>query len=385
MAGSDAGHAFAALGLAERFLAAGDEVVVYTGIRWTEAAARRGIEVRELPGLAVRDGEDDADAGAKLSTRAARMALELEPELALGGYDLVISNAITLAGGWAAELAGIPWIELSPHPLYEQSRGLPPIGAGLAAGTGLRGRLRDGVLRLLSAPDRRRGRIQRRRARTAIALPPEAAPAARFVATLPGLEVPRPDWPAQARLVGPLFFEPTDEEFPVPPGDGPVVAVCPSTAQTGSGDLTPAALAALAGLGEVRVVLSALTPPVTTGPAPRHLVSGLGRQDRLLAQTDAVICGAGHGLLAKALSAGVPVVTVPGGGDQWELASRVQRAGAGVRVRPATAEAVADAVTTVLTDPSYAAAARRIAAGAARVDDPVALAHAVIRGERPCG
>ncbi len=387
MAGSDAGHAFAALGLAEKFRAAGDEAVVYTGAGWAEAAARRGIEVRPLPGLAVRDDEDDADAGAKLSTRAARMAVELAPELALGGYQLVISDAITLAGGWAAELTGIPWIELSPHPLYDQSRGLPPIGAGLEPGAGLRGRLRDTVLRALSAPARRRGLLQRRRARAAIALPRDPSPAARFVATLPGLEVPRPDWPADAFLVGPLFFEPTDHELPVPPGAGPVVTVCPSTAETGSDQLAPAALAALAGLAEVRVVLSALTPPTETSIVPERLISGLGRQDVLLAQTDAVICGAGHGMLAKALSAGVPVVTVPGGGDQWELACRVQRSGAGVRVRPVTAEAVAAAVTTVLADPSYAAAARRIAAGAARVHDPIPLAHRVIReagGEKPC-
>ena len=34
-------------------------------------------------------------------------------------------------GGMAAELLGIPWIELCPHPLYLPSRGLPPIGSGL--------------------------------------------------------------------------------------------------------------------------------------------------------------------------------------------------------------------------------------------------------------
>ncbi|MFZ2511455.1 MAG: glycosyl transferase, partial [Gordonia sp. (in: high G+C Gram-positive bacteria)] len=158
VAGSDAGHALTALGLAQTLVAAGDETVVYTGLRWVQAAQRRGLVVADLPGLAARDDDDDSDAGAKLSTRAARMARELAPELALGGYDLVISDAITLAGGWAAELCGVPWIELSSHPLYEQSRGLPPIGAGLAVGTGVRGRLRDHLLRAVSAPALARGR-----------------------------------------------------------------------------------------------------------------------------------------------------------------------------------------------------------------------------------
>ncbi|MEZ5211369.1 glycosyl transferase [Gordonia sp. PP30] len=408
VAGSDAGHAFAALGLAAAFAAAGDQTVVYTGTRWREAALRRGLTVRELPGLAARDDEDDADAGAKLSTRAARMALELAPRLALDGVDLVIGDAITLAGGWAAELTGLPWIELSAHPLYDQSRGLPPIGSGLDAGSGARGRLRDGVLRALSAPAERKGRVQRRRARAAIGLSAQSRPTARFVATLPGLEVPRPDWPERTHLIGPQFFEPTDDEFTIPPGSAPLVVVCPSTAASGSDELTPVALGALADLqretggaesspraespdrpllpadrcASPRVVYSALEPPAGCDGLPAGLVAGLGRQDRLLTRADLVICGGGHGMLAKSLSAGVPVVVVPGGGDQWELACRVRRAGAGELVRPVTREAVAAAVRRVLGDESYAAAARAIGRTGRDVSDPVVLAHRVLTESR---
>lgn len=381
MAGSDAGHAFAALGLAERLLAAGDEPIVYTGLRWVGAAARRGLIVRDLPGLAVRDDEDDGDAGAKLSTRAARMAVELAPVLAREQFELVVSDSITVAGGWAAELCGIPWIELSSHPLYEQSRKLPPIGAGLDVGVGVRGRLRDALLRALSRPAERKGRAQRRAARLGISLSPDAAPAARFVATLPGLEVPRADWPGNASIVGPMFFEPTDEIFAVPAGDGPLIVVCPSTAESGSEQFAAAVLGALAlpdGPSR-RAVYSALTPPDGV-PMPPGMVTGLGRQDLILAHADVVICGAGHGLLAKALSAGVPTVMVPGGGDQWELACRVQRAGAGVVVRPATVPAVAEAIERVLGDPAFTEAARRIAVDRDAVADPVVLTHAVLAG-----
>lgn len=123
------------------------------------------------------------------------MALELAPELALAEVDLVVSDVITLAGGWAAELIGIPWIELSPHPLYDQSCGLPPIGAGMDVGVGIRGRLRDAALRAMARPSLSTGIRQRRAARADIHLSRDAAPLARFVATLPGLEMPRPDWP----------------------------------------------------------------------------------------------------------------------------------------------------------------------------------------------
>ena len=379
MAGSDAGHAFPALGLATAFLEAGDEVIVYTGERWRTAAAERGIDLRPLPGLAARPDEDDDDAGAKLSVRAARMALELAPELAVSGVDLVVSDVITIAGGWAAELVGIPWIELSPHPLYDQSCGLPPIGAGMDVGVGVRGRLRDAALRAMARPSVAKGIRQRRAAREGIRLPAESVPVARFVATLPGLEMPRPDWPETAHLVGPLLFEPTAAVFDRPAGDGPLIVVAPSTAVIGAGDMGSMALAALADLQAsrpLRVVYSALVPPEGER-VPDGLVAGTARQDDLLSDADLVICGAGHGMFAKSLLAGVPVVTVPGAGDQWELACRVRRVGCGRLVRPVSQAALAEAVVAVLDEPSFGRAARRVAATAAATVDPVAVAHDV--------
>ena len=135
VAGPDAGHAFPAFALAELFAGAGYGVVVYTGKRWLKQAARSGIPALELPGLTALADDDDGDAGDKLSGRAARIARALEPSLISEGVDLVTSDVITLGGGWAAELAGVPWVECSPHPLYDASRGLPPVGSGLAVGT----------------------------------------------------------------------------------------------------------------------------------------------------------------------------------------------------------------------------------------------------------
>ncbi|WP_228461496.1 glycosyltransferase [Gordonia spumicola] len=381
MAGSDAGHAFPALGLATRFVDAGDDVIVYTGERWVSEEARTGATVRELPGLAALPGEDDEDAGAKLSTRAARMALALAPELAAAGVELVVSDVITRAGGWAAELIGVPWIELSPHPLYEQSRGLPPIGAGMAAGVTWQTRLRDRVLRGMSARAVASGARATAVARRSIMLSPEPRPAARFVATLPGLEVHRPDWPERTHLIGPLLHEPTVDVFERPAGDGPLVVVAPSTAKSGEADLGAAALHGLADLAAdrpLRVVYSALTAPPAACRVPTGLVAGTARQDEVLADAAVAVCGAGHGMLAKSLLAGVPVVTVPGGGDQWELANRVSRAGSGVIVRPATPSAIADAVARVLDDPTYARSARTVARGVTGVVDPVVVAHRVL-------
>lgn len=383
VAGPDAGHAFPAFALAERLVAEGISATVWTGTSWFALAESRGIDIAELPGLAAEDDDDDTDAGRKLSVRAARMAVALAPVLAVRGVDLVISDVITVAGLWAAELCGIPAVELSPHPLYLPSRGLPPVGAGLEPGTGLLGHLRDTALRAASNTSVRAGRRQRGAARRSIGLPadpPTYRP--RLIATLPALEVPRPDWPADAHLVGPLVWEPTAEIIEPPSGDAPLIVIAPSTAQIGA-DMVGATMDAVrdrAAHSPVRVVISALHPPsaelLATAPG-LSVRAGLGRQDRLLERADAVVCGGGHGMLAKSLSAGVPVVTVPGGGDQWELATRVTRQGGGLVVRPVDAEAIGRAVGAVLDDPAHREAAARAGASAVDVVDPVRVVRTV--------
>lgn len=374
VAGPDPGHAFPAIALCRRFADAGDDATLLTGVEWLDTARAAGVAAEELLGLDPIDADDDADAGAKIHRRAARMAVRNAPVIEALAPDVVVSDVITACGGMAAELLGLPWVELNPHPLYRPSKGLPPIGSGLAPGVGVRGRLRDAVMRALTARSWRQGLRQRAEARAGIGLPAdEPGPLLRLIATLPALEVPRPDWPAEAVVVGPLHFEPTAQVLAVPPGDGPVVLVAPSTASTGERGVAEVALEALTP-GEAlptgaRVVVSRLSG--ADGPVPPWAVVGLGRQDELLTHADVVVCGGGHGMVAKTLLAGVPMVVVPGGGDQWEIANRVVRQGSAQLVRPLSADALAAAVREVLTMPSYRVAARGAAATADEVADPV--------------
>jgi UDP:flavonoid glycosyltransferase YjiC (YdhE family) len=376
VAGPDPGHAFPAIALCQRFVAAGDSAILLTGANWFDVVRAAGVEAVELDGLEPTD--EDRDAGARIHQRAARMAVLNVPQLRGLAPDLVVSDVITSGGGMAAELLGIPWAELNPHPLYLPSKGLPPLGSGLAPGTGVAGRLRDALMRALTARSWRQGLRQRAAVRAEIGLPAlDPGPSRRLIATLPALEVSRPDWPAEAVVVGPLHFEPTDRLLAIPPGSGPVVMVAPSTAASGA-----------TGLAEV--ALQCLTPGETLPPGSRLVVSrlsgaelnlppwavaGLGRQDELLTHADLVICGGGHGMVAKSLLAGVPMVVVPGGGDQWEIANRVVRQGSGQLIRPLTAEALVTAVGEVLGSPRYRQAARRAAASIAEVADPVQVCH----------
>jgi UDP:flavonoid glycosyltransferase YjiC (YdhE family) len=378
VAGPDPGHAFPAIALCRRFLSAGDVPTLLTGVEWLDTARRAGVDAVELDGLDPTEDDDDTDAGAKIHQRAARMAVLNVPRLRELAPDLVVSDVITACGGLAAELIGVPWVELSPHPLYRPSKGLPPLGSGLAPGTGIGGRLRDAVMRALTARSWREGLRQRAAVRVEIGLPADdPGPLRRLIATLPALEVHRPDWPSEAVVVGPLHFEPTSSVLEVPAGSGPVVVVAPSTATTGAGGVTELALEALTP-GEVlpdgaRVVVSRLGGPDVK--VPPWAVVGLGRQDELLSRADLVICGGGHGMVSKTLLAEVPLVVVPGGGDQWEIANRVVRQGSAQLVRPLTAEALAAAVTEVLSSPRYREAARRAGASVSEVADPVRVCH----------
>lgn len=376
VAGPDPGHSFPAIALCRRFAGAGDEPTLLSGAEWLDIARAAGFDAAPLDGLAATD--DDLDAGERIHRRAAQMAVLNMPVLRDLAPDLVVSDVITACGGMAAELLGIPWVELCPHPLYLPSKELPPIGSGLAPGTGMRGRLRDAVMRALTARSWRAGLRQRAAARAEIGLPNrDPGPLRRLIATLPALEVPRSDWPAGAVVVGPLHFEPTDRVLPIPAGSGPVVVVAPSTALTGTRGLAEIALECLIPGDTLppgaRLVVSRLGGADLT--LPPWAVAGLGRQTDLLTQADLVICGGGHGMVAKTLLAGVPLVVVPGGGDQWEMANRVVRQGSGRLIRPLTPGSLVAAVDEVLSSPVYREAAQAAAAGIADVADPVRVCH----------
>ncbi len=84
----------------------------------------------------------------------------------------------------------------------------------------------------------------------------------------------------------------------------------------------------------------------------------------LLAQCDAVVCHGGSGTTLAALHAGLPLVLVPQGADQFENARACEKAGTAhvLRSEELDSGAVRDAVLAVIGEPSAErAAARRLA------------------------
>ena len=121
--------------------------------------------------------------------------------------------------------------------------------------------------------------------------------------------------------------------------------------------------------------------PASLGPQPEHvLVARFIPQALLMRRVDVVVCHGGAGTLIGALTAGVPVVSLPRGADQFGNAAQVVRRGAGLSLGPdaATPPAIAAAVRSVLTDPAYAAAARGLAEEIAAMPDADAALDALV-------
>ncbi|NAZ77678.1 glycosyltransferase [Kineococcus sp. T13] len=88
---------------------------------------------------------------------------------------------------------------------------------------------------------------------------------------------------------------------------------------------------------------------------------------QLLEGADAAVVAGGSGTVLSAVSAGVPLVVLPQGADQFSNAQRVADAGLGVAVQ--SADRVGGALAAVLGGPSYAATARRLAEEVAAMPD----------------
>lgn len=368
VAGPDPGHLVPIAGLAGRLRARGHDTLVVTGSRWRSLLERDDLGYAELPLIAAEAA--DADAGHRLAVRPARMAAPLAAVLAGWRPELVVADTLTRAGALAAGLLSVPWIEFVPHMLTDPSRTLPPFGTGWAPNP-----LRDRVLRQLSARSVASGRRQREAVWAAAGLACDP-PCRRLIATLPSLEPSRPDWPLDAAVVGPMRWEPADVDLRLPAGSGPLLVVVGSTASTGGADLLSLALGTLQGM---RVASPRLHP--ARRAVPDWASAGSGRLGPLLTAASAVVAPGGHGVVAAALVAGLPLVLLPGPGDQKEVAGRVVRLGAGIVCRP---KALQDSVVRVVTTPSYATAARAAGASAAGAADAVrAVEQAVGSGGRP--
>ena len=371
------GHGHPMLAVARALSSRGHDVTFVSGAKHAADASGAGARFELLPSVggsplhALRPYDD-----------AAAQAEALRPVLTELQPDSAIVDVITVGAALGMDMLGIPFATLVVHPLHTPSRVLPPFGYGRAAGRFPLMRFRDAWMRANNRKDLERAREDLNRGRARIGLVPSdslfggLSEKLAIVTTLPSLEIDRPDWPAHAHVVGPCLWDVPGPPFIPPSGDGPLVMIAPSTAYDGDRLLAPA-LAAAERLG-VRAVVTAGAAKLPSS-LPANVMTTDARHSEVLPHVTAAVINGGHGTVVRALSAGVPLVVVPGHGDQQENAFRVERAGAGIQVRARrpTPDGIARALRRVITAPGYTAAAREIAAEAAGLDGPERAADLV--------
>ena len=323
-----------------------------------------GIEVRDYEARSarqrlVRGFEHLLGRGPAEAEDLKRAIAQIEP-------DVLLIDVNAYGAAVAAQAIGLPWATVLPSLLPLPGAGIPPYGFGLAPKGGLAGRVRDRVLWRVA--ERLYGQAMLpglNRLRAAEGLPALSSPIDHLhtpdrLIVLSGdpLEYPRADLPPHVRFVGAQNWDPPTP--PTPPADAPAwlvedgdpwVLVTCSTEYQGDEALAAAAVEALRD-EPVRVVVTLADAHGRALPsAPNARIERFVPHGPVLERAVAVVCHGGMGIVQKAVGAGVPVVAVPFGRDQPEVARRVAECGAGVvlparrlsaaRLRAAVREAIA--------------------------------------------
>jgi len=320
----------------------------------------------------------------QLSGPAREFCRDVTEELQREPADVVVVDTMIPAAMFGAEAAGVPVVIVMHSPYLIPHPEIPPLGTGLMPARGPAGRLRDRSAAAVANAVFRTAMPALSQARAEVGLGPVhdlpdlMSRADRvLVCTSPSYDFAPGSVPATVRYIGPQLDDRPGEGSGGSWAGSPgwVLVGLSSTIMLQEGLLQRAADA----LGQLPV-----RGLVTTGPAvdpavisaPDNVtVTRWVRHADVLPYCSAVITHGGHGTVMKALIAGVPLVVVPMGRDQPGNAARVIRVGAGLRVRKnASVSALRAAVARVTEDPSYRAAAQRMAARlAAERDDNRAI------------
>jgi MGT family glycosyltransferase len=345
------GHLFPLTPILDELRERGHEVALRTLASQVELMQARGFVAAPIDPAIERIDHDDYLARTPLGAQKRAMQVfcrradhdardlrqaidDVQPDALL--VDINAWGALAVAEAW-----GGAWASWCPYPLPLPSRDASPFGPGFRPARGPAGRLRDAAVRpIVFGSLERIVRPRVNEVRERIGVPPLCGAADLFLTpplllyqTAEPFEYPRSDWAANVRLVGPCDWDPAAEH----PGwldqvEQPIVLVTSSSEFQDDGRLVRLALEALADeqLHVVATLLSGDTASVDA-PANSRVLSFIPHGP-ILDRAACAITHGGMGGTQKALARGVPVCVVPFGRDQFEVARRVEVAGAGTRL-----------------------------------------------------
>ncbi len=300
----------------------------------------------------------------------------------------------TFGGLLAAEKARIPVAIIAPHILLRPAPGVPPFGPGFMPARGVAGRLRDRLVAAISNRSFQTGLPSMNAHRAVLGLPPVRSlwemmdRADRdLILTSPSFDFVASPPPHNVRYAGPVLDDPvwvSDWVNPWPEAHpDPLVLVGLSSTFQNQGGLVQRILDAVSSM-HVRAVVTlgpALEPAQFSAPLnARIFVSA--PHSKVLAHSSAMITHAGHGSVIRGLASGVPLLCIPMGRDQNDVAARVVHRGAGLQLKVgAGPDRIRAALGRLIHEPHFRQSAvalgeaiRRDAANSTVVDELVQVA-----------
>lgn len=359
--------------LADPTLRADVEATGAEHLTWTRAPHR----TQSGPdGDFIRDYDAGPEGFARMRDRiavgpAAAFAADVREELTRRPPDCVLTEMLLFGPQVAAEAEGVPYVVLNPTINVVPAPGVPPFGQGLLPAATDADRERDRVAGEvgMEAWDAALPALNRARAEQGLSpldhvLDQGRSAALTLVMTSTAFDFIG-ELPPVVKHVGPRLDDPlwADPWLP-PPGDDPLVLVALSSDFQDQGDVLRRIVAALAELPVRGIVTTGKgIDPAGVPAQPGVQVMRSAPHSQVLSEAAAVVTHCGHGSTIKALAAGVPLVCLPMGRDQLDVAARVVHRGAGVRLDPsAEPKTIAAALNEVLSEPGYRRAAQGIAA-----------------------
>jgi MGT family glycosyltransferase len=362
--------------LADPVLRAEVEATGAEHLSWTRAPHRTSPGV---DGLFVRDWEGGPEGFAAMRDGIAvgpapAFAADVREELETRRPDLLLTELLLFGPQVAAEAAGVPYVVLNPTINVVPAPGVPPFGQGLLPAVTDEDRERDRVAGEMgmqawdaALPALNAARDEQGLAPLEHVLDQGRSAALTLVLTSAAFDF-SDGLPPVVKHVGPRLDDPTwAEPWTAPPGDDPLVLVSLSSDFQNQTDLLRRIVVALGTLPVRGIVTTGKgIDPADVPGSPNVQVVRSAPHAQVLEAAAAVITHCGHGTTIKALAAGIPLVCLPMGRDQLDVAARVVHRGAGVRLDPSAEPAeIAAALNEVLAEPGYREAADRIAAGIA--------------------
>ena len=342
-----------------------------------EAAGYRFVTWRRTPSFTpiAPDGELMRRAYDQLLFGpAAARAADTRDEIDRAPTDALLSDTALFGSTLAAEAANVPCALLSPTISLRPLPGVPPVGSGLPSPhtPEARAEVEAANDRFVSVMNEWLPMLNEARASQNLASVNHVLQlfdrAARLLLAMsPAFDFPADHLPENVRYIGPLLDSSDWSKpwsAPWPHGsDRPRALVSFSTTDQDQANALQRTMNAIAGIGMDAVATlgpaldgTTLRPPnnVTLLPSAPH--------DAVMQEVSLVVTHGGHGTVSRALWHGLPLLVMPMGRDQNDIAVRVEAGGAGLSLPSTASETeIAGALKHLISEPRFRVAARRLA------------------------